>query len=207
MQKRATKNTSKLFTSANPTLRLRHKGFAKNERTKMPKIYARETKLKNVVGRSDYINNQERQEEIVFQKSFMENDWNDYVKYEKEHQKTNHENIQARETVIALPNELSEHIEVLEKVCDDLGHNLYGFNRDFEYAVHWNESHTNLHAHFIYSERERNQERIAKVYKRDMWYDIETNKMAKANAENAKKSHKEHLKIIHQRKPYLKATP
>ena len=33
--------------------------------------------------------------------------------------------------------------------------NLLGDNRDFEYAVHWNKEKTNLHAHIIYSERER----------------------------------------------------
>lgn len=115
----------------------------------------------------------------------MTNEWSDYVEYEKNNQRSNYENIQARETVIALPNDLATTPKILEEVCDDLGQNLYGSNRDYEYAVHWNESRTNLHCHFIYSERERNTEQIEKIYKRDMWYDKDTNKMAKANAENA----------------------
>ena len=39
--------------------------------------------------------------------------------------------------------------------------------------------------HLIFSERERNTERQPKVYKRDMWYDKDSNKMAKAHADNA----------------------
>ena len=56
---------------------------------------------------------------------------------------------------------------------------MYGNNRDYEYAVHWNSSRTNLHAHFIYSERERNLERKPKIYKRDIWADSKTGRTCK----------------------------
>lgn len=151
----------------------------------MPKIYARETKLHNPVGRSNYINDKERQEEIVLSKQFIKYSWNDYYEYETNHKKSTFDNIVAREIVVALPNELYLEPKVLEQVCDDLGHNLYGFNRDFEYAVHWNHDRTNLHAHYIYSERERILEPSPKVYKRDIWIDKQTNKLAKVNAEGA----------------------
>ena len=39
--------------------------------------------------------------------------------------------------------------------------------------------------HILFSERERIQELKPKIYKRDMWYDKDTNKMAKSNAENS----------------------
>jgi len=56
---------------------------------------------------------------------------------------------------------------------------MYGDNRDFEYAVHWNSARTNLHVHFIYSERERNLKREPKRYKRDIWADSQTGKTCK----------------------------
>lgn len=151
----------------------------------MARVYARETALKNVVGRSDYITNPDRQEHIVLTKSHMQNTWNDYVEFEKGNKKSSSENIQARETVIALPNDLSTNSKELEQFCDTLGKTLYGSNRDYEYAVHWNKDKTNLHAHFIYSERERNTERQPKTYKRDMWVDSKTGRTCKADNPNA----------------------
>ena len=71
--------------------------------------------------------------------------------------------------MVALPNDLAKDSEKLEQFCDLLAKRMYGENRDYEYAVHWNQSRTNLHAHFIYSERERNLESKPKVYKRDLW--------------------------------------
>lgn len=149
------------------------------------RIYARETALKNVRGRSDYITNEQRQEHIIMKKSHMNYTWNDYVQFEKEHKKSVNENIQARETVIALPNDLSNNPNELEAFCDALGTALYGNNRDYEYAVHWNKDKTNLHVHFIYSERERNNERHPKLYKRDLWVDATTGKTCKKEHPNA----------------------
>lgn len=151
----------------------------------MATIYARETALKNVVGRSDYISNSKRQEEILLYKENMHYSWKDYVAFEKQHKKSKNENIQARETVIALPNELSTNKEQLEHFCDSLAQKMYGDNRDFEYAVHWNSARTNLHVHFIYSERERNRTREPKRYKRDIWADSQTGKTCKKDHPNA----------------------
>lgn len=151
----------------------------------MANIYARETALKNVAGRSDYISNNSRQEEIVLHKQNMQYSWQDYIDFEKQNKKSVNENIQARETVIALPNDLYNDKKELEAFCDALGKKLYGSNRDYEYAVHWNSSRTNLHAHFIYSERERNQERQPKRYKRDIWADSKTGRTCKKESPNA----------------------
>lgn len=152
----------------------------------MPKIYARTTKISNAGGRSDYISNPKRQENIVLHsKENMLNSWNDYSAFESANKKSKTENNEAREIVIALPNELDKDPMKLKEICDDLSKDLLGNNRDFEYAVHWNENKTNLHLHLLFSERERIIDREPKTYKKDFWYDKETNKLAKANAPGA----------------------
>lgn len=156
----------------------------------MANAYSRTTKLKNISGRADYISNPTRQENIVLHEKNMEHDWSEYAEFEKENQRSKLANNQGREIVIALPNELADYPKTMKTLCDDLSKELLGNNRDYEYAVHWNESKTNLHMHLIFSERERNPERVRKTYKRDMWYDKETNKLAKAHAENAELRYK-----------------
>ena len=158
----------------------------------MANIYTRTTKLKNASGRSDYISDITKQEEIVLNKSNQKHEWSFYDEYEKIHSQNGQLNNSAKEEVIALPNELYEDKEKLQTVCDDLATSILGHNRDYQYAVHWNNTRTNLHMHLIYSERERIDLSNAepKIYKKDMWYDIETNKLAKANAPGAELRYK-----------------
>lgn len=101
----------------------------------MANIYARETALKNVVGRSDYISNSSRQEEIVFHQKNMKNSWQDYADFEKQNKKSVNQNIEARETVVALPNDLYQDKQLLQKFCDRLAEKMYGKNRDYEGSV------------------------------------------------------------------------
>ena len=144
----------------------------------MAKAFARQTKLKNVVGRSEYISDNQRQEHIVLHsQENMIHSWNEYADYEKQNKKNKEENIQGREIIIALPNELDQDREKLKEIVDDYSFNLLGDNRDFEYAVHWNKEKTNLHAHIIYSERER-QKKEPKRYKRDYYYNYEKGKIS-----------------------------
>ena len=158
----------------------------------MANVYARTTNLKNASGRSDYINDIAKQEEIVLTRKEQKHEWSFYDEYELSHSQKGQINNSAREEVIALPNELYEDKEKLQAVCNDLATNLLGHNRDFEYAVHWNKTRTNLHMHLIYSERERVDLSNAqpKIYKKDIWYDIETNKLAKANSTGAELRYK-----------------
>lgn len=152
----------------------------------MAKAFARQTKLPNVVGRSDYIKDPKRQDKIVFHsEEHLHHAWQDYAEYEIANQKSTVANNQGREIIIALPHELENKKDKLKEVVDDYALSLLGKNRDFEYAVHWNKERTNLHAHIIYSERQRVNKRKPKKYKRDMWFDVESNKMAKAKAEGA----------------------
>lgn len=148
--------------------------------------FARQTKLSNISGRADYISNPKRQENIVLHsKENMQNDWKDYADYEKANTKSQTENNQGREIIIHLPHELAKDKNKLKEVVDDYSKTLLGQKRDFEYAVHWNQKESNLHAHIIFSERERNIERQPKVYGRNIWYNKETNRMAKANSPGA----------------------
>lgn len=151
----------------------------------MANVYSRLTKINDASGRSDYISNPSRQEEILLLKSDLIFGWKFVTEFEVEKSNIDKENWGARELVIALPNELSEDIKKLEKVCHELTEKLVGSNREHEYAVHWNKNKTNLHVHILFSERERIKESQPKKYKRDMWYDKDSNKMAKANSENA----------------------
>ena len=158
----------------------------------MAKIYSRVTKINNVVGRSDYISNPDRQEFIKLTGKSSDFDWKEYAAFEKENQRSQEKNNEARELVIALPNEMSEKFtdDILEKFSHDLAQELLGKNRDYEFALHFNQAQTNFHMHLLFSERERATTRTPKVYKRDMWFDKTTNRMAKANAENAELRYK-----------------
>lgn len=157
----------------------------------MAKVYSRVTKINNVTGRSDYISNPDRQEFLKLTGKSRDFEWKEYAEFEKENQKSQEKNNEARELVIALPNEMSESFsdKILEEFSHDLAQELLGENRDYEFALHWNKTQTNFHMHLLFSERERKTERIPKVYTRDMWFDKTTNRMAKANAENAELRH------------------
>lgn len=151
----------------------------------MANVYGRIAKISNAEGRSDYITDEKRQEEIVLHKENMQYSWQEHSAFEKAHQKTNVANNEALEVHAALPNSLAQEKEKLEQVCDALAHEIVGDNKDYEYSVHWNHSRTNLHVHILFSERENQMDLEPKVYKKDIWQDKDTHKLAKANAENA----------------------
>lgn len=156
----------------------------------MATVYSRIAKISNAEGRSEYITDEKRQEEIVLHKESMQYSWAEHSSFEKGNQKSNVANNEALEVHIALPNELAEDNRRLEQVCDDLAHEIVGENKDYEYAVHWNHNRTNLHVHILFSERENQMELEPKVYKKDIWQDKDTHKLAKANSENAVLVHK-----------------
>lgn len=142
------------------------------------------TKITNAKGRSDYISKQERQEEIVLHQKEMKYDWEFYSLFEKEKSNSDKVNNEAREIIIALPNELSKNRIKLKQVCDELKSSLLTDKQDYEYAVHWNKARTNLHMHLLFSEREVLDDPVVKTYKKDQWRDKDTQKLCKTNAEN-----------------------
>lgn len=151
----------------------------------MPNVYARVSKITNVVGRSDYLTDKERQEEIVLHERSMMHSWEEHAKFEREHQKTDVANNEALEVHVALPNALADDPIRLETACILLANRLVGKNHDYEYAVHWNHARTNLHVHILFSERENQIDLEPKVYKKDIWQDKDTHRLAKAGSENA----------------------
>lgn len=157
----------------------------------MPAVFARMTKITNAVGRADYISNKKRQEEIVLHRSSMRYTWDEHAEFEATHRKSNTENNEAREVMFKLPNELYDNPEELAAVCDAITQRIIGSpDRDYEYAVHWNHSRTNLHCHLLFSERENQTELKPKVYKRDIWYNHETQRIARAGSPGAELIHR-----------------
>ena len=157
----------------------------------MAKAFARITRIGDSKGRSNYISNPKRQENIVLHSTeHMLNSWSDYSEYEQANKKNDKDNLEAREIVLHLPRDLDVYPEELKDILDKYCLKTFGNNRDFEYAVHWNTAETNLHAHILFSDRERVTEREPKIYKKDFWYDKETNRLAKANAPGAELRYK-----------------
>ena len=155
----------------------------------MASVYGRVAKISNAVGRSDYITDKKRQEEIVLHKKNMQHSWQEHSAFEKAHQKTNVANNEALEVHIALPNKLADRLVDLRKICDDMVHEIVGENKDYEYAVHWNHNRTNLHVHILFSERENQLELKPKIYKRDIYYNFEEKKLSKKSDPKAEIIH------------------
>lgn len=157
----------------------------------MANVYSRVQKISDVVGRSSYISKKSNLEQLVLSVSSMKYDWQFYHRFEKENKKSNSDNNEARELTVALPNDLDYDHEKLRDMCDEIASEIIGDDHDFEYAVHWNEEHTNLHVHFLFSERELGSgSLVPKRYKRDIWMDKDTHQLAKANSKNAELVHK-----------------
>lgn len=167
----------------------------------MPNVYCRTTKISNAIGRSEYISNKtHKQEEVIIHEVKMTYDWKFYHDYELNHQKNpGQKQNEAREIMFPLPNELASKIkgettkrekETIKKIVDDLVQEIIGENHDYEYAVHWNHTRTNLHAHVMFTERQvldlKNVQQ--KIYAKDIWQDPITHKLCKKG--NGKLVHK-----------------
>ena len=144
--------------------------------------FVRMSKLSDIVGRSDYISNPERQEDIVAAKCYA--DWKQYQAYERKHQRSNTPNNEGRELIIALPNEWKKFDDLnMTSHMNDLAQRLLPGKYDYQWAVHWNKSLTNLHVHLIFSERNR-QYNGKEVWDRDI-YLTQDGKVARRKADRA----------------------
>lgn len=156
------------------------------------------TKLTNVAGRADYISNPQRQEEIVIMSETI--DWKPYHDYEKSDRKGLTENNQARELIIALPNEW----EKLEKSklfsnVKYIAEKAVGKDTDLQWAVHWNKARTNLHVHVIFSERKLlSENKTEKIYDRDI-YLTANGKVARNKSDRAKDNRGKTLPPVHRK--------
>ena len=159
--------------------------------------YVRATKLPDIVGRSAYITNKtgrHKAEDILYCGGAVE-DWKPYQDYERTHQRSSEPNNEGRELIIALPNSWGSLIArpLLKSRIDSLAKQLLGKDTDYQSAVHWNKAHTNLHVHYIFSEREKLSQMNAKgstsdFYDRDI-YLTQDGKIARRKADRAVDEH------------------
>ncbi len=151
--------------------------------------YVRSTKLPDIRGRSEYITNAtgKHKEEDVLCIGGATSDWQPYHAYEQAHKRSSEPNNEGRELIVALPNAWGNLINrpLLKNRIDSLAKKLLGKSTDYQFAVHWNSSHTNLHAHIIFSERERNANApTSDFYDRDI-YLTHDGKIARRKADRA----------------------
>lgn len=150
------------------------------------KSFVRMTKLSNICGRSDYITDESRQEGILAHNSI---DWTIYHEHELLNQKSAKANNEGRELVIALPNEWKDlEKEELARRVDFLSQRAIGadINQEYQWAVHWNQARTNLHAHVIFSERKLQlNDKATSRWDRDIYLTAE-GKVARKKADRAR---------------------
>lgn len=136
--------------------------------------FIRQTLLRDVSGRIDYISNPTRQEHLY---ATYETDpdpfWNDLAKENQiEFQRSGRDGkcVEARELIIALPEQFV-HLDpdaVLKTFTD---HFKSSYGVECSAALHHNKSMTNYHIHLIYSERKRRDDPVVKIASRNMYYD------------------------------------
>ena len=140
------------------------------------------SKLSNIFGRSDYISNPNRQENILAKSASI--DRKPYQEYERTHKKSSKANNEGRELIIALPNNWSEFSEPeLTAKMNELAQQLLP-QQEYQWAVHWNKGHTNLHTHIIFSERNRAYGNNNDVWDRDI-YLTQDGKVARRKSDRA----------------------
>lgn len=156
--------------------------------------FVRAVKLSNICGRSDYITNKtgKHSEEDVLCIGGATSDWTPYAQYEQTHQRSSEPNNEGRELIVALPNDWGRVLTkpFLANRADKLARKLIGKNTDYQFAVHWNKAHTNLHLHIIFSERTKTPSQTkskgstSDFYDRDV-YLTQDGKVARKKADRA----------------------
>ena len=137
-------------------------------------VFIQESKLRNVSGRITYISSTAKQENLyavyetterLFWNKLAKQNRKDFVK-----SGSSGECIEARELIIALPEELQQYDpnELLREYVDSFK-SRYGV--ECIAALHHNKRKTNYHIHLIFSERKLLDEPIRKIATRNMFYD------------------------------------
>lgn len=143
----------------------------------MPNLFARQTALSNVRGRIDYISNPKRQENLLAFRDVADDTYwkqlalecnmsSKYIDLKREKQ-----TVQGRELIIQLSNSLLQRLTP-EEIAKELSESFEKrYNRPCAVAIHFNKKKTNLHAHLVYSERERLPEPNEKIATRALFFD------------------------------------
>lgn len=142
------------------------------------KNFVRLQKIPTVVGRLDYIFRQgafskkELQEQLVyFHDNFGAENWKKLANFEAaESKRLNVKLTQARELIIALPNNMkNQKNEDAESQYKKIASSLAS-GQPYAFAVHWNKTKTNLHMHLLLSERQKlDIAQEPKRYRQDIW--------------------------------------
>jgi hypothetical protein len=89
--------------------------------------------------------------------------------------------VEAKMFVVALPNERAKQNpnELVKELADDW---VSEHQTDCYIALHWNKTHTNLHAHILASERKKKESSEIKRAKRNRYYNADGKECKKADA-------------------------
>lgn len=89
--------------------------------------------------------------------------------------------VEAKMFVVALPNEKAKQNpeELVKELADDW---VLEHQTDCYIALHWNKTHTNLHAHILASERKKKESPEIKRAKRNRYYNADGKECKKADA-------------------------
>lgn len=89
--------------------------------------------------------------------------------------------VEAKMFVVALPNERAKQNpeELVKELADDW---VLEHQTDCYIALHWNKTHTNLHAHILASERKKKESKEVKRAKRNRYYNAAGKECKKADA-------------------------
>jgi len=136
--------------------------------------FVQHVKLTNVSGRISYISSEKKQENLyAVYETVPRRYWRDLAKENQADFKrsgTKGDCIEARELIIALPEEFKEYDSenLLQYFVES-----YRKKYDTECiaALHHNKSKTNYHIHLIYSERQLLEEPAVKIASRNMYFD------------------------------------
>lgn len=89
--------------------------------------------------------------------------------------------VEAKMFVVALPNERAKQNpeELVKELADDW---VSTHQTDCYVALHWNKTHTNLHAHILASERKKKESKEVRRAKRNRYYNADGKECKKADA-------------------------
>lgn len=89
--------------------------------------------------------------------------------------------VEAKMFIVALPNEKAKQNpnELVKELADDW---VSENQTDCYIALHWNKTHTNLHAHILASERKKKESKEVRRAKRNRYYDVNGKECKKADA-------------------------
>lgn len=140
--------------------------------------------LSNVVGRVDYISNPKRQENLL---AFYQTPaapkqfWKDLseVSQQRSEYHPGRKVCEAREMMVALPNDLSDgdHHLLVKRIAEEFK-DKYGV--ECAVAIHFNKSKSNYHAHVVFSERKLLKDKKISIAGRDTYFDGEGKRSTKS---------------------------